>query len=657
DELERELFFSVRPEVRWFSVDGDKGAFEEHWGRPEGWSGGVAKLEMVRMLDEETLVTAEGKVDLPGQVDFTLNFERNNVGAVRFGVEHYRHYFDNSGGYYAPFAEPFFELGRQLEMDRGRVWTALEFEKDRLPRVRLGYEYRFKKGEKSSLAWGPSVQGAFFETRTILPTYKEVDERAHRLTADVSYKWKGILFENELMLEWAEADYERFLVSMSNFSAGPDVLTQVLETTETFRFSDSFRAQKEITDWWFLAGGYYYSMLDMAAAFVQRTTDSMGGAVFDQQWEAQPIVLDWNLQMANVSTRFGPWQDVTLTAGVQSGWEQQEAIGTANLFFGIPDPLMPATQGLLPNTESEEKTFSMREYATIRYAGIPRTSLYARANLEQEFVELSELAISPSSDFARDTDATSLDQEYTVGFTLRPVRRVTWHGNYRFRKERDDYDHDLDEAFGFPGDGYSAFITERDTESHRLRTRVSYRPLSWLATQLGYRYETTDFRTETDAAPFATPGGEILAGEYDSNQLHWTIAISPWERMSIYGSASYHVTETRTASNGDPAVDTYEGEILQARVGATYRMKDGTSLNGSYSYAMADYSQDNVVNGLPLGIDYEQHVIQAGVAREIVEGWNAALQYQLYLYDEGSSGGFNDYTAHGLFLNCQVNWK
>ena len=71
----------------------------------------------------------------------------------------------------------------------------------------------------------------------------------------------------------------------------------------------------------------------------------------------------------------------------------------------------------------------------------------------------------------------------------------------------------------------------------------------------------------------------------------------------------------------------------------------------------ADFAQDNVATGLPLGIEYTQHTVQAGVTRQLNEHLKSRFGYGYYTYDEPTSGGLNDYDAHLVFGALSFVWR
>jgi hypothetical protein len=89
---------------------------------------------------------------------------------------------------------------------------------------------------------------------------------------------------------------------------------------------------------------------------------------------------------------------------------------------------------------------------------------------------------------------------------------------------------------------------------------------------------------------------------------------------------------------------------------ASYVLNQKTDLTASYSVSIADFAQGNSADGLPLGINYQQHAVQVGIRRQIAKGKSLSLRYSFYHYEEPSSGGFNNFNAHAVFamLSFQI---
>ena len=66
------------------------------------------------------------------------------------------------------------------------------------------------------------------------------------------------------------------------------------------------------------------------------------------------------------------------------------------------------------------------------------------------------------------------------------------------------------------------------------------------------------------------------------------------------------------------------------------------------------HSQDNEA-GLPLGIQYNRHLVTAGVQRKLTRNTSAGLQYGFFRYREPTALDANDYTA--LALMASFNFR
>src|SRR5439155_25695049 len=107
-----------------------------------------------------------------------LTLSQAELGFVRAGYDTYRKYFNDKGGYYAPYNQSPLSLDRDLHIDIGKAWFDVGLTLPDWPKIVFGYEYQFKEGEESVMQWGP-VQCLALDPRNIAPAYKALDESAH----------------------------------------------------------------------------------------------------------------------------------------------------------------------------------------------------------------------------------------------------------------------------------------------------------------------------------------------------------------------------------------------------------------------------------------------------------------------------------------------
>ena len=106
---------------------------------------------------------------------------------------------------------------------------------------------------------------------------------------------------------------------------------------------------------------------------------------------------------------------------------------------------------------------------------------------------------------------------------------------------------------------------------------------------------------------------------------------------------------------GNASVVPYKGDNYSVIASANYGLNKITELNCVYSFSRSDYEQNNF-DGVPLGVNYTRHGILAGISRRLTPHLTSTLRYGFYRYLEPSSGGLNDYTAHGIFATLVVKW-
>ena len=130
----------------------------------------------------------------------------------------------------------------------------------------------------------------------------------------------------------------------------------------------------------------------------------------------------------------------------------------------------------------------------------------------------------------------------------------------------------------------------------------------------------------------------------------------PVRQLYLSGSFSYSDTSTTTAQNGDPSVVPYRGHVFTLSASGNYVLNDKTALQATYSFSDANYGQNNIPAGLPLGIVFTRHRLSAGITRRLSRRLSSSLRYVFYQYSEPSSGNLNNYTAHGVFATVSYNW-
>lgn len=645
-------------------VGGRQPLFREHTGQREGAWGGVQEWTYRQRLTNGTLVEMETRAVFgTPDVAARLSLTRPKVGFVRAGLEQYRRYYDDSGGYYGGFASEAWSLGRELKLDVGRAWLEAGLTLPRLPRLTVGYEFRRRAGDQSLTQWG-DVTDASGEVRRIYPAWQREHEQTHVVRLEADHEVQGWRFNEALRLEFSRLHHEREHATLVAGKDGPDKVARIAEQLRSFQAVNTLQVEKAVRPWLFGAAGYLYQTYDARAGHEQGVTylppslvaPPPGPFPEDKFWSFHHLILRQETHVANLNLQLQPWRHLALAAGVQPEWQSQEGLGHVVLDEGVPVFAQTAW------VDANHDRVSLTEDAGLRFTAIPYTVLFADARWRQESLEQYEL-LGPGNfyEFSRRTDASADQRDYRAGLSFSPWSRISLTGHFRRRERYNHYHHPEDLTFmsagGFPNDGYSAFITSRRDLTDEWETKLAWRAHKVLKISLGYRYRVTDWFSATDIAPWdVSPGGGLQTAVSRGHTFTATLTLTPHPRF--YASSTLALTDSKTAAFAAdaPSVAPWKGTTWTLMNSATYLLSRTTDLNASYAVSRSDFRQSQGAEGLPLGSEFTSHAAQAGLVRRFGDRVTAGLNYVFYHFDESWEGAGRSYAAHGVFATWRVDF-
>ena len=663
-----ETTITLSPVVGWIGVHGDAKKFRELEGVKEGWQGGLANFALQEQLGADKKFSATGHALFDQHdAELKLALEKAEVGFIHAGVQQWRRYFDDTGGFYRPFVVPSFDLDRDLHLEHTRAWIDFGLTLPDWPQLVLGYEYQSKDGAESTLQWGRVIAADTGLTNNIYPAAKAVDERLHLLKLDLAHEVAGWRIEDNARVEFYQLATSRDNATRYTFGPRPETLERAQEKSSHVQGANTLRAEKQIRDWWLLSGGYFFSKYAGDASLNQTTLDANYLLTSGRYWNTENITLRRDSHVLSVANLFSPVDGLAASLGGQAEWTHQEGFG--NVHLDSEDPNQPAMFRLMPATIGSDldKQKTMGN-ANLRFTKIPRTVLFAEARLEQEDIgqfenEVYALPEDVQENFLRHTDAANRRRDWRAGFNTSPWRWLALNAHFRSRASDTAYNNVQDEPF----EGYSAFIRQRRIQSDEVEAKLVLRPSSWLKTALTYQRVASDFWTTTDPVAgkdqngvivpgYLSPGGRQFDGDYDAQIYGANLTLTPYQRLYFSGTFTYSDTRTATGLKDFPAVAVYRGDTYTLVASAHYTVNERTALQAAYAFSRTQFGQDNYADGLPLGINYTRHNLSAAVSHKFSERVTASLRYGFYSYAEPTSGGANDYTAHGVFLTLAMKW-
>ena len=216
------------------------------------------------------------------------------------------------------------------------------------------------------------------------------------------------------------------------------------------------------------------------------------------------------------------------------------------------------------------------------------------------------------------------------GFTTSPWKTVSLSAHYRWYENDSQY---LNNQPPQPVGGYPGFIQALDIQTDEIDAKLVLRPSTRFKTTLSYQYLTSDSRTDTSPAfdpntlVYYSLGGNILAGQSDSQIYSISATVTPHPRLSLDAAFSYQTSSTISKYNGSSSLAPYRGNIYSVLASGTYILNSTTDLFASYSFSKANYAQDGITDGVPVGIEYTQNAVQVGLMRRFGKNVSAQLRY------------------------------
>jgi hypothetical protein len=658
--------FSFSPTLRWIDVQGNQSKFRELEGVNPGFSGGADEFSFTEQKTADEKISVMGHVIVPNQdIEVKLAVDQTDLGFVHAGFNEWRKYYNDVGGYDPVVMPPEFSLNRNLYVNNGRAWIDFGLTLPRQPKVVLGYEYQFQNGNQSTLDWGPVY---YVQTNPNIPTiYKAiypatqaVDEHTHILKLDVTHEFDDWHLANNARLEFYSENNVGVESQIINPGITPDTFIITPDNYQSTQGMDTLMVEKQIRDWWFLSGGFYYSKLE-GSDFFNQTTFSPSMAVSGSHLSSQQITLEQRSEIFSVASLFTPLPYLTFSLGTQNEWTTQNGFGNS-----IPDlDLNPI--GNTP-ASSNSDLFKSSQNASLRYIKIPFTVLFADGRFDQESV--GQFQQQDPDDLSRitetQTDATNYRYNVQTGFNTSPWRWFALDAHYQYQFSDTDYNYPIDWSHDIHGntDAYPGFILNRQIQTDGFQTKLDLRPSNWIKTTLSYQIAETDYSSATELAfnshqpsQLVSPGGPITDGHYNTQTYGFAVTLTPIQRLYFSSAFTYTHSRAVTADNDDLSIVPYSGNIYTLNTTATYAWNAKTSLQTSYIFSYANYGEGNAIFGVPLGMDFTRYEVLIGLTRQLTTRLSCALHYEFSQYTEPSSGSANNFTAQGIFATFVYKWQ
>src|ERR1039458_4301563 len=165
------------------------------------------------------------------------------------------------------------------------------------------------------LDWGQ----ANAEHLNITASIKAIDEHTHIIKLDVTHDFYGWHLENNARVEFyyeKNRSYETNAFQAAGTTGTRDKYNHV-------QGMNTLTLEKQIRDWWFLSGGYYYSRLEGSDFFSQTNSPNFEGND-PSTWNSGRITLRRESEVFSLASLFLPLEYLSFSLGTQNEWTHQE---------------------------------------------------------------------------------------------------------------------------------------------------------------------------------------------------------------------------------------------------------------------------------------------------------------------------------------------
>jgi hypothetical protein len=517
-------------------LDGDRPAFQHLMQQKKDGFGGIEEFRVISEPTKESVFKFDARL-LPGNDDYRLAFryDRTDRFYVDAGYEQYRVWSDGSGGRFLPIDVSFVMFNEDLSLTRSKLWAEVGAWTADKTLFKFRWERRVRNGTKSSTYWGDSNLVGTFGTRSIVPSFYDLDDETDEFVVSVSntsrddVKWGATLRYTETKLD--DKRFER----RRPFETADRIVTHKDESKNDIFTASGFFEQK-VNEQLTVTAGALRTTLDGVIegsriygqtydpvydpAYLRRQQRDEGYYNLEGSAEIKQTVL--NANALYVPTREKHWSILGSLRFENTHQETLAEFVETNIGAG------PAFAAILEDVEGEhQKSWDeWGEAIEVRYTGQAKATYTAKAEWIQGQGDHEEERIihhtgQKTVDRDMEIERTSQKYSFTANWYLQPG--MTLAAQYYFKGNTNDYDARRDNTpnLGTSSDRYPGYITDQDFETNDFNVRLSWRPL--LGLNLVSRYDNQQTKIISQDAGL----GKVTSAQMKSHILSQSATWSP----------------------------------------------------------------------------------------------------------------------------------
>jgi hypothetical protein len=638
-------------------LDGDRPAFQRATQLKKDGFGGIEEFRLTRE-SKESIFRFDARL-LPGNDNYRLHgrFEVTDRYYVDAGFEKFRVFYDGSGGYFRPTGTEFTLFDEDLSLTRSRLWAEAGYYLADKTLFRFRYERRMRDGTKDSTSWGDTNLVGTFGTRSIAPSFHDLDETTDVFSFDVGNDQKeGTKWGVGARYSETKLDDKRNM-RRRPLEAADRVVTQKDETKNDLFTVNGFYL-RQINEQLTVSGGAMRTKLDTKIAgsriyggtydpvfdpaFVRRQQRDEG--FFDLHGDAQ-----LKQTVLNLNAVYVPKKNWSVRPSIRFENLHQEAISEfeeTNVGAG------PAFAAIIEGVEADhkKKLDEFSEAVEVRYTGKPNWTYSAKGEWIQGNGTLEEERVLHTGVLTidRDTeyDRTMQKYSFTSNWYVKPG--LTLAAQYYFKSNTNEYDSIRDNTPPGTADRYPAYITEQDFRTHDFNVRISWRPAPLVGLVTRYDHQQSKI-TSNEAGLVTTQSSKVI-----SHIISQSATFSPTSRLYVTGSVNVTYDQMQT-----PAilfVQHADNNYVNGSLDGGYAIGKLDDLYIDYSFFRAKNFIDASAITLPYGLDQKLQAAYLTWVRRQSAHLVYTFKYGYVTNRDGTWVGRNDFDAHVLYAKVQYHF-
>jgi len=623
-----------------------------------GVFGGIEDLHYESQVAKKTTFTLDGR-SIFDDHDYSvgLGLVREDLGFVRVHFENFRTWDSGTGGYIPAEQLSYALPGDALALDRGLITFEAGLTKPDLPQITFKYSHSYRNGDESSTLWGP-VHDPSGNIYRVYPETYAIDEKSDTFQLDLTHHYKELNYGVGVSYETGNLNDADKLT----FWQGEPVQQKVTDQQGTSydMLSAHAFAESWIKDNLFLSTGFMFANLDDTF-----TGSQIYGDDFDVVYSPTYPGLDYGYihlnggahehqYVMNVNLMSLPTKTFTISPSIRVQKEDWNADASGLGTLGTD------TQDF--NSNSGYDSLDVCERLDLRYTGVTNWVFNAggqwtegQANLHENGGLTQVNGIGPIPvQFA--TDDSRLFQKYFASARWYPVRQASVDIGGYYKINQYNYDNTLDNTTNnlSTGNAYPGFILYQGFETLDGNIRLTLRLPKNITLVSRYEYQYSTINTRPDpVSGLSEVDSSKMYTQIIGQNVNWT----PLNWLGLQAGFNYVLSTTKTpTSDYTQAVLNSQNNYWTVNFNSTLVLDDKTDLNLGYFYYRADDGQNNIVGGVPLGTDTEEHSVTATLVRRITQNLRLSLKYAYTHYDDMASAGHFSYDAQVIFASLQYRF-